>query len=92
MATPAQRAQPLVVRASQQLGFVPAHVVPPCGALHAALTLHLVVPLLVVSQHVERPDAPQVDFTAHLRTAAAHTRVSVLAFTAVFNAPRTHFT
>jgi len=65
------------------------------GALQAVasrLTLHFVVPFAVVSQQLTAPVAPHVDLTAHLRTAAAHSRVSVFAFMAVLTVPTTHFT
>ena len=70
-----------------------AQELPPCGALQAVvsrLTLHLVVPLALVSQHVTNPDAPQVDLAAHLWTARAHSFESVFAFTAPLTARVTY--
>src|SRR5262249_37618611 len=60
--------QPPAPQLSQQLGTVPAHAVPPWGALHSAalgFTEHFVFPVAVVRQHVTKPEEPQVEFLAH---------------------------
>src|SRR5262249_57432073 len=65
-------AHPVAVHASQQLGALPAHAVPPLGGLQCSASLftrHVVTPALVVPQQVTNPGFPQVDLAAHLRTA-----------------------
>ena len=61
-------AHPVAVHASQQLGTSLAHAVPPRDGLQAVasdLTLHLVVPLALVRQHVTKPGLPHVERDAH---------------------------
>ena len=64
-------AQPVVLQASQQLGWLLTHALPFFGALHAAarLMLHLVGPLAPVRQQATNPALPQVDRAAHFFTA-----------------------
>jgi len=67
--------QPPAEHASQQLGTLPTHAVPPGGGLHASalrLMLHRVPPSAAVRQHVTKPGFPQVDWAAQLVTAPAH--------------------
>ncbi len=62
------------VQASQQLGKFPTHAWPFFGARHVVasrLTEHLVVPGLLVRQHVTKPGFPQVECAAHRVTTPA---------------------
>src|SRR5881628_2582512 len=83
----AHGAQPVAVQASQQLGWFPAHALPPAGAWSVQagellLVLHFVVPLDLVLQQVTKPGFPHVERAAHFLTAPRHAFGSeVFAFT-----------
>jgi hypothetical protein len=60
------------VQASQQLGKLPVHAVPPfCGVHLSPLDFveHFVTPFGLVRQQVTKPGLPQVDLAAHFTTA-----------------------
>jgi hypothetical protein len=83
MKAPLGEAQPLVVHASQQLGFVPTHAVPPLGAVHelaVLLVLQLVLPFVLVRQHVTKSGLPHVERDAHLTTAPLQLLLSSTVF------------